>query len=80
MLDRDVVQEFIEDKFEENEIQIPKAIKILDLTEAFYLYIEDDYYEWLKDNYNSFFEGFDWNWIKERIQHYKKTYKENFEN
>jgi len=80
MLDRDVVQEFIEESFEENEIRIPKAIKILDLTEAFCLYIEDDYYEWLKDNYNSFFEDLDWNLIKERIQHYKKTFKENFAN
>jgi hypothetical protein len=80
MLDRDVVQEFIEERFEEVKIQIPKEIKMEDLTEAFCLYTEDDYFEWLKDNYKSFFDGSNWNWIKERIQHYKKTYKENFEN
>ena len=79
MLDRDVVREFLEEKFEEDKIQIPKEIKIANLTEAFCLYTEDDYYEWLKDNYKSFFEGLDWNWIKERIKHYKETYKENFE-
>jgi len=79
MLDRDVVQEFLEERFEENEIQIPKEIKTNDLIEAFCLYTEDDYYEWLKDNYKSFFEGLDWNLIKERMEHYKETHKQNFE-
>jgi hypothetical protein len=78
MLDRDVVREFLEERFEEGAIQIPKEIKIEDLTEAFCLYTEDDYYEWLKDNYKSFFEGLDWNWIKGRIKHYKQTQKEKF--
>jgi len=80
MLDREVVQKFLEERFEDNEVRIPKRIPIKDLTEAFCLYIENDYYEWLRDNYKSFFEGLDWNWIKERIQHYKKNYKENFSN
>lgn len=68
MLDRDVVQEFLEEKLEEEEIKIPKDIKREDLTEAFCNYVEDDYYEWLKDNYKSFFEGIDWSWIRERIK------------
>ena len=78
MLDRDVVQEFLEERFKEDGTQIPKEVKIDDLIEAFCLYTEDDYYEWLKDNYKSFFESLDWNWIKERIQHYKQTQKEKF--
>ena len=68
MLDRDVVQEFLEEKLEEGDIKIPKDIKMEDLTEAFCNYVEDDYYEWLKDNYKSFFEGMDWGWIRERIK------------
>jgi len=73
MLDRDVVQEFLEESFEEDKIQIPKDIKIEDLTKDFCLYCENDYYEWLKDNYKSFFDGFDWNGIKERMQRLKET-------
>jgi hypothetical protein len=32
--------------------------------------LEDDYYEWLKDNFKSFFGGgeVDWEWIKGRIK------------
>jgi len=68
MLDRSVVQEFLEEKFADSKVQTPKDIKIEDLTEAFCLYTEDDYYEWLKDNYKSFFESMDWGWIRERIK------------
>jgi hypothetical protein len=78
MLDRRVVQEFLEERFEEVKIQIPEEVKIENLTEAFCLYTEDDYYEWLKDNYKSFFDGLDWNRIMEKIQQYKQTYKDNF--
>jgi len=33
-------------------------------------YVEDDYYEWLKDNFKSFFDhgNPDWEWIKEKIK------------
>jgi len=32
-------------------------------------YTEDDYYEWLKDNFKSFFNHGDpdWEWIRERL-------------
>ena len=77
MLDREVVKEFLEEEFEEREIEIPKEIKKLELVETFCKYVEDDYYEWLKDNYKSFFHslpqnGTDWDWIRERIEHYSK--------
>jgi len=72
MLDREVVKEFLEDKLEE--IEIPKDISMEALVETFCRYVEDDYYEWLKENYQSFFQplpekGIDWDWIKMKIQH-----------
>lgn len=74
MLDRQVVKEFLEEEFKDGEMKIPKGIKKLDLVETFCLYTEDDYYEWLKDNFKSFFNhgNPDWNWIRERIKHYSK--------
>lgn len=40
------------------------------LVETFCKYIEDDYYEWLKDNFKSFFNYGkpDCKWIRERIK------------
>ena len=75
MLDRTVVREFLEDEskviFENKPMDISEKI----LVEAFCRYIEDDYYEWLKDNFKSFFNygNPDWDWIKERIEHYKSN-------
>ena len=33
-------------------------------------YVEDDYYEWLKDNFKSFFDHCkpDWEWIREKTK------------
>ena len=75
MLDRTVVKEFLEDEskviFENKPMDISEKI----LVEAFCRYIEDDYYEWLKDNFKSFFNygNPDWDWIKDRIAHYKNN-------
>jgi len=76
MLDREVVKEFLEEEFQEREIKIPEGIRKSELIETFCLFVENDYYEWLKDNYRSFFHslaqnGTDWNWIKERISKVK---------
>jgi len=72
MLDRGVVKEFLDEELEGIEIHndISKDV----LVEVFCRYIEDDYYEWLKDNFKSFFNYWnpDWEWIKERIQKYKE--------
>jgi len=72
MLDREVVKKFLQEKLEG--IEIPKGISINNLVETFCKYVENDYYEWLKDNFKSFFNhgNPDWNWIKERIEHYSK--------
>jgi hypothetical protein len=72
MLDRQVVKEFLQDELEG--IEVTKGISTDDLVEAFCRYTEDYYYEWLKDNFKTFFdrENPDWNWIKERIDYYSK--------
>jgi len=72
MLDRQVIKEFIEENLEA--IEIPQIIAFEDLVETFCKYVEDDYYEWLKDNFKSFFNygNPDWNWIKERIKQHSK--------
>ena len=72
MLDRQVVKDFLQDELKG--IEVTKDIATDDLVEAFCRYTEDDYYEWLKDNFKSFFNHCnpDWNWIRERIDHYSK--------
>lgn len=70
MIDKEIVQEFLEEEL--NEIDIPKNILFSGLLETFYNYVENDYFEWLKDNFNSFFNygNPDWKYIKERIEKY----------
>jgi len=70
MLDRDVVEEFLDCKLKEPEIEIPKDISKEQFVEVFCQYVEDDYYEWLKDNFKSFFEHGepDWEWIRDRVR------------
>jgi len=72
MLDRAVVEGFLDDEFEDLELEIPGDIEKEALVEAFCQYVEDDYYEWLKGNLASFFEhgNPDWDWIRGRIDHY----------
>jgi hypothetical protein len=72
MLDRAVVKEFLEDKFKDIGLEMPTDISIEVLVETFYKYTENDYYEWLKDNFKSFFNrgNPDWNWVRERIKYY----------
>ena len=68
MLDREVVKEFLDDKLEN--LEVPKDISKDALVEAFCQYTEDDYYEWLKDNFKSFFDHGtpDWDWIRNKIK------------
>ena len=69
MLDRQVVEEFLEGEFEDGDWEIPKDIPNEALVEAFCQYVEDDYYEWLQDNLKSFFNHGDpdWQWIMGRL-------------
>jgi hypothetical protein len=70
MLDRDVVEEYLGWEFEDLELEIPEAINKKALAEVFCQYTEGDYYEWLKDNFKSFFNHGDpdWKWIREKIK------------
>ena len=67
MLDRKVVEEFLDCELEG--WGIPEDISKDALVEAFCQYTEDDYYEWLKDNFKSFFNHGDpdWEWIRGRL-------------
>ncbi len=73
MLDREIVAEFLDNEFEDSDWEIPADISKSTLVETFCLYTEDDYYEWLKDNFKSFFDHGDpdWDWIRDRIEYYK---------
>ena len=68
MLDRGVVEEFLDCELED--IEIPEDIDKDKLIEAFCDYVEDDYCEWLKDNFKSFFNHGDPDWerIREKIK------------
>jgi len=70
MLDREVVEEFLDCQFEDIELEIPKDISKEQLVEVFCQYVEDDYYDWLKNNFKSFFNHGepDWEWIRERVK------------
>jgi len=70
MLDRQTVKEFLNEELEQ--IEVGADISIDKLVEVFCKYTEDDYYEWLKDNFRSFFNHGrpDWNWIKGMIEKY----------
>lgn len=67
MLDRQVVKEFLDCQL--SDIEIPEDIPKDALVETFCQYTEDDYYEWLKDNFKSFFNhgNPDWEWIRGRV-------------
>jgi hypothetical protein len=68
MLDRDVVKELLDEELDE--IEIPRELSREAITEAFCQYVEDDYYDWLKDNIRSFFNhgSPDWTWIAEKAE------------
>lgn len=74
MLDREIVTEFLDAKLKDSSIKIPEGISKSVLVETFCLFTEDDLYEWLKDNYKSFFNHGhpEWDWIEDRIRYYQK--------
>jgi len=75
VLDRKVVREFLDEDFKG--MGIPKDIFKEALLDAFCKYTEDDYYEWLKDNFKSFFNYGkpDWKWIRKRIEKHEEMIK-----
>jgi len=69
MLDRAVVEEFLDGEFEEGDWEIPEDINKEALVEVFCQHVENDYYEWLQGNFESFFNHGDpdWEWIRGRL-------------
>ncbi|MBU2608041.1 MAG: hypothetical protein KKF26_01850 [Chloroflexi bacterium] len=74
MLDRDSIEEFLESELGYAEMGIPSDISKGDLVDAFFNYIETEYYEWLRENYMAFFNDGDpdWDWIREQIGSYEE--------
>ena len=74
MLDREDVKEFLRDQFADLKIEVPEGFDVDSLADAFCKYAEDDYYEWFRDNFKSFFNHGDpdWNHIREKIAQYAK--------
>ena len=70
MLDRTVVKEFLLEEMSEAGIYVPKGIIKRELVEAFCRFTEEDYYEWLKDNFKSFFNHGNpgWHWIERYLK------------
>lgn len=73
MLNRQVVEEFLDREFEDGDWEIPNDIPKEKLVDTFCQYTEDDYFEWLKDNFKSFFNHGDpdWEWVRGRVRHYE---------
>lgn len=72
MLDRKVVEEFLDQRLKDSEIQIPSYIRKEALVETFCRYVEDDYYEWLKSNFSDFFQQdvqnkTNWAWVDQQV-------------
>lgn len=67
MLDREVIKEFLVAEFEDIE-PIPKKVNLDKLAEDFSIYVENDFYEWLKDNFKSYFgDKINWNNINKKL-------------
>jgi len=75
MLDRDIVQEFFESEIACSGLETPPDIEMSCLADTFADYVENDYYEWLKDNFKSFFNHNDpdWDWIRTQISSRQRT-------
>jgi hypothetical protein len=68
LLNRKVVKEFLDEEL--RGVEVPEHLSKEAIVETFCKYVEDDYYEWLKDNFKSFFNygNPDWDWIRQRIK------------
>jgi len=69
VLNREAVEEFLKSEFDDLDLEIPEDISKGALVEAFCQYVEDEYDEWLRENFRAFFNDGDpdWEWIKEQI-------------
>ena len=74
MLDREAVEKFLDSEREYLEVEIPQDIPKGALVDAFCEYVEEDYYQWLRQNLASFFNDgdLDWDWIREKLEAYEE--------
>ena len=70
MLDSKVVEEFVLEEMKDTDTDIPQRISKEELVKAFCQFVEEDYYELLRDNFNSFFNhgSPDWDWVEKYVQ------------
>jgi hypothetical protein len=62
MLDRKLILEFLQEK----DLDLPNNLSLEKVNEIFCKYVEDGFFDWLNDNYQTFFnqDNPDWNWIE----------------
>ena len=70
MFDREIIEELFDWEFEDMNLEIPNDIPREAIIEAFYQYVEEDHYEWLKNNLRSFFDHGNpvWNRLIEKLR------------
>ncbi|MEO0050576.1 MAG: hypothetical protein ABIK42_05485 [candidate division WOR-3 bacterium] len=73
MIDKPFVKEFLKETL--IEVKVPTDISLDDLTAVFCRYLEQDSYQWLRDNFKSFFNHGDPDWteIRRMINESKET-------
>lgn len=71
MLSRESVKSYFEELIKEDKIELPKDISVDDIAELFCIYLETDYYDWLKSNFNSFVKQND-DWFKYKLNRAKE--------
>lgn len=67
-LGKEFLIEYLREELEDDEMELPDDISLDDLADAFMDYLEVDIYDWLRENYRSFFKDHDWDWVRERIR------------
>ena len=53
-IDRERLQNYLQSRLEDDELELPPGVTIEELTDQFSAYLEVDLYDWLRENYRSF--------------------------
>ena len=53
-IDRERLQNYLQSRLEDDELELPPGVTIAELTDQFSAYLEIDLYDWLRENYRSF--------------------------
>ena len=59
-IDREQLQNYLQSRLEDDELEPPPGVTIEELTDQFSAYLEIDLYDWLRENYRSFLRERDW--------------------